>query len=390
MSNDGSPEQLPLAHGIDALPKFSTHDDTMVFPSAHVVVECPKVPQYTIIIAYSGKAEASWMIAMEVDALRRQVRETFYLRTLPPIILEPAREIDATTISLVADSFNNGAREVMCCGIDAATVEIEFFSKFGVILAPEYIPIVTPEEHIPILTPEHIPVSPIEISVVDEKTFGDPLMLLSSRSPSFPLFGGVVTNPVKPLLPEPAQVTVHIYDLTKLNRFLRVVGTGAFHCGVEVHWKEWSYGFTTGHNTGIFACSPGTSGEHYCQSIVMGKTVLSSIEVMQLIHMLEAEWSGSEYDMITHNCCHFCNLFCKLLGVGPIPAWTRNLASMFSGFVGVGRYFKRHRWSSVRRVTNKLVPHSSVPVSTRIKSKHSQSPLCQPTRSVVARKRLQL
>merc|ERR1719401_1615130 len=38
------------------------------------------------------------------------------------------------------------------------------------------------------------------------------------------------------------------------------------------------------------------------------------------------EWNGEEYNLLNHNCCHFCDAFCRRLGVGPTPQWVTNLA----------------------------------------------------------------
>merc|ERR1712003_545302 len=37
-------------------------------------------------------------------------------------------------------------------------------------------------------------------------------------------------------------------------------------------------------------------------------------------------WSGTGYDLLSHNCVHFCRAFCKRLGVNSAPAWLTGLA----------------------------------------------------------------
>jgi len=130
-----------------------------------------------------------------------------------------------------------------------------------------------------------------------------------------------------------APVTLHIYDLGKtnetqaLNRILRVFGSGAFHCGVEVYGKEWSYRGASRAGTGVFHCRPRSCDSHtYCESVPMGETFLSEGEVVRLLRLLEVEWLALAYSVLRHNCCHFSDLLCTHLGVGAIPPWVKSLA----------------------------------------------------------------
>merc|ERR1712217_563458 len=82
---------------------------------------------------------------------------------------------------------------------------------------------------------------------------------------------------------EPTPVILHIYDLgtsakiAALNKLLRPIGTGAFHCGVEVHTTEWTYGGGSYEKgTGVYGCMPRTcKGHTYCESVFMGRTFKS-------------------------------------------------------------------------------------------------------------------
>lgn len=127
-------------------------------------------------------------------------------------------------------------------------------------------------------------------------------------------------------------VTLHIYDVFSddrvqaVNDVFRTVGTGAFHAGVEVFGQEWSFG-CTGSGTGLVSCEPkGNIAHRYRESLVMGTTTLSLVELEKLLAQLGKEWPGDEYDLLLHNCCHFCDAFCGRLGVGPLPVWVTNLA----------------------------------------------------------------
>lgn len=112
-----------------------------------------------------------------------------------------------------------------------------------------------------------------------------------------------------------------------VNTFLRAVGTGAFHTGVEVYGKEWSFGFTNDGSSGIFSCPPQQCKTHaYREAVPMGETTLSQIEVEDMLIQLALDWKGTQYDVLRRNCTHFSCEFCKRLGLGPVPAWVGNIA----------------------------------------------------------------
>mmetsp|Transcript_22957 Transcript_22957/g.34504 ORF Transcript_22957/g.34504 Transcript_22957/m.34504 type:complete len:215 (+) Transcript_22957:1-645(+) len=70
----------------------------------------------------------------------------------------------------------------------------------------------------------------------------------------------------------------------------------------------------------------------------MGYTQMDQEAVKSLVKRIMGEWVGSDYDLLRHNCCSFCDDFCQRLGVGKIPDWVNNLAAagatIQDGFVG--------------------------------------------------------
>merc|ERR1712032_491815 len=131
----------------------------------------------------------------------------------------------------------------------------------------------------------------------------------------------------------PTRVWLHVYSLgaspecRMTNTVLRACKTGAFHCGVEVHNQEWSY-----EVDGVFCCGPKRWQEAaFFESIAMGTTLVSEHGVLYILLQLgQREWTGSRYDILSHNCCHFAKAFCNSLGTNltPIPDWVTNLAAM--------------------------------------------------------------
>lgn len=132
---------------------------------------------------------------------------------------------------------------------------------------------------------------------------------------------------------------LNIYDIgtsglgSGLNWMLAPLGTGAFHCGVEVYGWEWSYSDINASMSqksglsGMFRCAPRSCESHsYSQSVQVGLTTASRDAVSQMISMMEREWPVEDYDLLLHNCCHFSDTFCRQLGVGGIPTWMLSLA----------------------------------------------------------------
>jgi len=132
-----------------------------------------------------------------------------------------------------------------------------------------------------------------------------------------------------------APVILHIYDLVSAlagpNIVAKAVGTGAYHAGVEVYGREWSFSCCGDgpYRSGIFWVPPrGCEAHVYREPVMMGRTTKTESEVKALIDRLYREWPGAEYDLLRHNCCHFSDALCIELGVGPIPPWVTSLAGV--------------------------------------------------------------
>lgn len=146
------------------------------------------------------------------------------------------------------------------------------------------------------------------------------------------------------VLSTPVPVMLHVYNIgaagvgRALNRILKPLGTGVFHCGVEVYGCEWSYSdTTTGLGDGVFPSKPTCcDGHDYCETLLMGQTTTTEDEVAKLIRLLKKEWPVAEYDTLKRNCCHFSNELCQRLGVGSIPGWVMNLAGAGAAIAASG------------------------------------------------------
>mmetsp|Transcript_37821 Transcript_37821/g.85303 ORF Transcript_37821/g.85303 Transcript_37821/m.85303 type:complete len:254 (-) Transcript_37821:31-792(-) len=128
-------------------------------------------------------------------------------------------------------------------------------------------------------------------------------------------------------------VYLNVYDLNEdwlranhLFRNVLHIG-GAFHTGVEVYGREWSYG-----QEGVSSTAPRRHEVHvYRQSISMGTTHKTPMEVMELIQFhVMPRWSGSDYNILKRNCCSFADfLCCRLVGEG-IPGWVNRFPKVAS------------------------------------------------------------
>lgn len=160
----------------------------------------------------------------------------------------------------------------------------------------------------------------------------------------------------------PFPVTLHVYDLGVLegvqviNRVLTALGTGAFHCGVQVHGREWSYqGSNAQYLGGVFAAAPRRcQGHSYCESIPMGDTVYSSSEVLSIVNSLRKDWRGATYDTLRRNCCHFSEALCIQLGSGSIPDRIKSLAATGAAIVEIGEYFNSCAQSAATEVGGQI------------------------------------
>jgi len=129
------------------------------------------------------------------------------------------------------------------------------------------------------------------------------------------------------------RVLVRVYDLGTtfvtrglLNRMAK--SCGAFHTGVEVYGREWSFGMTfDAYSTGVTWNAPCQNTDHtFRETLSMGYTTLSPLQVMKLIENMRHEWRGCSYQLLTRNCHNFSDEFCRNLGVARLPAWVNTLA----------------------------------------------------------------
>eukprot|EP00435_Cladocopium_sp_Y103_P019850 s2830_g4.t2 len=146
---------------------------------------------------------------------------------------------------------------------------------------------------------------------------------------------------------KPIPVYLHIYNLGSsgqmsfVNTVLKPFDSGAFHCGVEVYGLEWSFSDILEVNgersrTGVFSSWPKLSpGHQFVETVNMGCTNKTEVQVLYTVAQMEADWPISEYNILRKNCCHFADALCKELGVGSVPQRVLNLSKAGASVVDV-------------------------------------------------------
>jgi len=128
-------------------------------------------------------------------------------------------------------------------------------------------------------------------------------------------------------------VLLNIYDLNEEwlisnHIFQEVLDLGgAFHAGVEVYGREWSFG-----NAGVASMCPRYHDVHvYRQSVVIGYTKYSPEEVEAILEdEMSPKWAGRSYNLLARNCCTFSRALCKRLTGNVIPDWVDRLPRLLN------------------------------------------------------------
>lgn len=131
---------------------------------------------------------------------------------------------------------------------------------------------------------------------------------------------------------KPGRVSLRVYDLgmTVITRGYNAVNKsyGAFHTGVEVYGREWSFGAAPPGYSGIGENPPGENTQHsFRETLVMGYTKYNPEEIFHIVEEMSQTWTGVSYEVLTKNCHNFSEAFCKRLGVPGVPSWINDLAS---------------------------------------------------------------
>eukprot|EP00871_Galdieria_phlegrea_P000147 jgi/Galph1/1132/GphlegSOOS_G5853.1 len=133
-------------------------------------------------------------------------------------------------------------------------------------------------------------------------------------------------------------VYLNVYDLvdpdnperyTAINAYLRKIGVGLYHSGVEVYGVEFCFGGSESNETGVFHVEPRRAqGASYRQSLYMGNTPLSPNEVFLVVQILADEFRGNTFSLLRRNCNHFSDVLCFHLCGKHAPKWVNRLSTI--------------------------------------------------------------
>ena len=129
------------------------------------------------------------------------------------------------------------------------------------------------------------------------------------------------------------KVYLNIYDLNTANTYLRCLGLGIYHTGIQFFDSEFTFGHHDGTQTGVFESEPRQACHgRFRESICFGTTHLSIEEVLDAIEELKADYIGCSYNVYTKNCNHFSEDLCRKLTNKNVPKYLNRLAKISAPF----------------------------------------------------------
>ncbi|KAL8255345.1 hypothetical protein R6Q59_033566 [Mikania micrantha] len=131
--------------------------------------------------------------------------------------------------------------------------------------------------------------------------------------------------------PGTTPVYLNVYDISTINTCIFWTGLGAFHTGLEVHGVEYGFGCHEESESGVFEIEPRKCpGFKFRESILMGTTKLTPIQVQRFLELQSNDYYGDTYHLLGKNCNHFCDDICYKLTGNKIPKWVNRLARIGS------------------------------------------------------------
>ena len=152
------------------------------------------------------------------------------------------------------------------------------------------------------------------------------------------------------------QVELTLYDLcTCCNGAAHRLGIGVYHSGIVIEGLEYTYdnvaltGSAAPEDSGVVVHAPYYTDRErqkllpFRTTILLGESRLSARESHAMLRGLAGAWIADEYDMVEHNCHHFCAEAATILGVAPPPYWVSRAGEILRFFSGLPSERERAR-----------------------------------------------
>lgn len=124
-------------------------------------------------------------------------------------------------------------------------------------------------------------------------------------------------------------VVLNVYDLSEANELGYSCGLGAYHSGVEIGDRE----YTFAGGAGIFDTTPRDApGARFRESITLGTFEGGQGALSRALDELKPFFDPSSYNVITKNCNHFSDALSRQLLDTPIPGWVNRLSNIGNCF----------------------------------------------------------
>jgi hypothetical protein len=138
-------------------------------------------------------------------------------------------------------------------------------------------------------------------------------------------------------------VQLTLYDLcTCCNGLAHRAGVGVYHSGIVVDGVEYTYdNILTSTGTGVVPHVPYYTDDERRRTLPLrcilslGSSRLPTEATHELLRGLSSHWHAHAYDIVEHNCHHWCMEAAAALRVAPPPPWVTRAGAILKFFSGI-------------------------------------------------------
>jgi hypothetical protein len=124
-------------------------------------------------------------------------------------------------------------------------------------------------------------------------------------------------------------VYLNVYDLSPYNDWGHSLGLGAYHTGIEIYGREYSFGHGDTASSGVFEMNPRSAdGCRFREQTLLGEVNLSMSDVERVIDRLKPLFPANSYHILSKNCNSFSDALCRDLVAHGIPSYISRLSRL--------------------------------------------------------------